>query len=263
MEKLDFLPSILIEDTMISWQESLAYLQLFGKLKPLVQEIVSEYLIVEEIKKHNDLEVQSFELEQTIINFRVEQKLTDSTQFNQWMEKEALDYPTFQKRILLELKIDKLKTKIAEPKLQTYFEKQKDSLKQVDLDCLISEDQAISQEFKSRLTNQEKSFEELAKDYGSTVKFTNGITRKRWLPKDIQNILDNMQEGELTAPIAVEDQWAVLQLNKIIPAVLDEKVEKQLKKQIFREWLANKINSLSIKLSETPTESPSNLSTIN
>ena len=248
------LPSIAIEDKILSWQEALAYLQLFGKLKPLVQELVSEYIIVQEIKNQTNLEVSGFELEQAIIDLRLQQKLTDSDQFQKWMQREGLDYSTFQQRILLGLKVKKLKKVIAEPKLPEYFQQQKESLEQVDLYCLITEDKSLVQELKNRLINREITFERAAKEYDSKVKFTSGIVRRNWLPKEIQDRLKTIQKGELVGPFEIKNDWGILQVQRFLPAELNQQLQQQLEEQIFRHWLAEKINSLSVKLADNQTE---------
>lgn len=254
------LPFLSIDEQPISWQQALGYLWLFGQLRPMIQTIVSQHVIYQEIKQREDLEVSPSEFEQAVIDFRLQQKLTTSQQFQQWLNREGLDYPAFQNRIVLNLKLDKLASKIAEPKLDDYFEKNKKFLDQIELSCFIVPEQILAQTFKNQLLEQQKSFERLAQDYSDApehnVIVTRRLARRQQWPKEIQNSLETAEIGDIIGPTFFEDRWCVFQIQKIVPPVLEDQLKRALEGQLFKEWLAQSINKLQVQLVSQQGEKP-------
>ncbi|WP_404783716.1 peptidylprolyl isomerase [Altericista sp. CCNU0014] len=244
--------SITIDEQIIPWQEVFAQLQLFGKLRPFVQEIVSQRLIVREIQARAELPVQTSELEQAVIDFRLRHQLTDRDKFEKWLSQEGIDYPAFQNRVIFSLKVNKLKTRVAEPNLSTAFENSKPSLEQIELSYLALSDRELADQLAAQLRSGENSFEEISKDYeavpDSIVKCTTQVVRRGWLVKEIKEALKTCRPGELVGPLAIENRWGILRIEKILPVVMDERLKRQLEEKLFRQWLAEKMNAHTVRL---------------
>ncbi len=57
-----------IDEQPISLKQAVGYLQLFGRLRPFLQEIVSQHVIYQEIQERDDLEISTAEREQAAID---------------------------------------------------------------------------------------------------------------------------------------------------------------------------------------------------
>lgn len=254
------LPFLSIDDQPLSWQQALGYLWLFGQLRPMIQTIVSQHVIYQEIKQREDLDVSPAEFEQAVIDFRLQQKLTNAQQFQQWLAREGLDYPAFQNRIVLNLKLEKLASQIAEPQLNDYFEKNKKSLDQIELSCFIVPEQTLAQTFKNQLLEQQKTFESLAQDYSDApehnVIVTRRLARRQQWPQEIQNSLEIAAIGDVIGPTFFENRWCVFQVQKIVPPILEGQLKRALEGQLFKEWLAEGINQLKVQLVSQEGEKP-------
>jgi parvulin-like peptidyl-prolyl isomerase len=253
MENFDAMPFLAVDGQSISLGQVLRYLQLFGKLRPFVQEVVSQHVICQEIQKRNDLEVSTADFEQAVIDFRMKQKLTDAESFEQWLAAEGMNYAAFQNRVVLGFKLEKLKTKIAEPRLQNYFSQQQQALKQVELSCLITSDKSLAEQLQQKVLAGEASFDELVKSYASVeahpaVSVIRGPARQQQLPEGLREAIDAATPGELVGPIAMADRWCLFQVEQVIPAVLEGPLQRELEEQLFKQWLAEQVQQLSIQL---------------
>ena len=72
--------------------------------------------------------------------------------------------------------------------------------------------------------------------------------RRRWLPKQLQTVLESAIPGELLGPIAMGQQWIVLKVESINNPELDASVETFLGDAIFKRWMHEKISTYKIRL---------------
>lgn len=241
--------SIAINGEILSWEQVMGSLQLFGKLQPFLQEVVMQYILVTEVNSRDDLDISSTDLIQGIMDFRVQQNLTDGDKFNEWLKKENLDNNLFQNRIMLGLKIEKLRQVIAETQLESYFQEHQKSLEEVLLNCVVTSEKELAEEIKERLVNENISVEELAKEFSNSeqnVRFFKQQAQRRSLSKLGQEASSLSTEGELVGPVNVDKNWSILKVIEIIPAELDEKMKKQIEAQLFSEWLVEKVRDLKV-----------------
>ena len=249
----------MIDDQPLSWQQALGYLWLFGQLRPMIQTIVSQHIIYQELKQRDDLEVTPAEFEQAVLDFRLQQKLSDSQKFQQWLASEGMDYTAWQNRMALNLKIEKLAAKIAEPKLPEYFNQRKQSLEQIELSCLVIKEEALARQLKTEITASKTSFAQIAKDYTqgeeSEVNVSRRTARRQQWPQDLQNALVSAQVGDILGPMSIENRWCLFQVEQILAAVLEGQLKRSLEAQIFKEWLAERVNQLKVQLVGTQPQS--------
>jgi len=245
---------ISIDDKAIGWTEILGQLQLFGKLRPFIQEVASQRVMLEEFHSHNDLEVGSDELDQAILEYRRTRNLDSEEAFQKWLAQEGLDYNNFKSRVVLKLMANKLREKIVAPDLQKEFEKQKHSLEQVQISFVTTDDAEKATSFSERLRSGHTSFDNLigevdaASTGGTRVKVAARPVRRRWLPKQLQTVLESAIPGELLGPIAMGQQWIVLKVESINNPELDASVETFLGDAIFKRWMHEKISTYKIRL---------------
>ena len=238
-----------INDRPISWNEVFGCLQLFGKLQPFLQEFVSQYVLVQELNQRQDLVVDSAELMEAIMSFRLENKLDDRDKFQEWLKSQNLDNSTFQQRIAVELKLKQLREKIAAPDLQSYFDEHQDSLAELQLSCLLISEQDLALELKGRLAAGENDLPKLASEYadGTTrVRYLQQQVQKRALSGELHKPLSAAASGEIVGPVKAGEGWGIFRVEEIIPAVLDDQLKSQIENQLFSQWLIEKIRNLKI-----------------
>ncbi|MBD2360609.1 peptidylprolyl isomerase [Anabaena minutissima FACHB-250] len=239
----------------VSLAQVLQYLQVSGRLVPFMQEIVSQHVLFQEMQQRQDLSVNHADLEQAIINFRLQQNLGQPEEFQNWMAMQGMDYPLFQTRMALKLKFEKLKELIAESNLETYFADNRSNLDSVDLSCVIVNNKDLAFKIYQQLSINQTDFEQVITEQNLTEDPTTytmrGPSRLLRLPKDLREVITVSTPGQLCGPLQLGTRWCIFRIERWIPAVLEGNLKKELQEQLFRRWLLEKLKKMNVKLALT------------
>ncbi|MCU0552146.1 MAG: peptidylprolyl isomerase [Leptolyngbya sp. Prado105] len=259
---LDFeqISLLTIDDQSISLATVLQYFQLSGKLMPWIREVVEQHIVFQAIQSREDLTIVESELDQAIINFRLNNQLSDADVFEQWLLNQGIDFATLRSRFIISLKIEKLKALIAEPNLQALFDQQKLSRDQIELYYMIASSHEVAQEIQHKI-EQTENFEQVAREYALAEAPQVSLVRRAFslaqLPENLRNAIASKQIGETVGAIEVEERWCVFRIEAFTPAVLDGELKLALQNQLFEQWVAEQIHQLSIRLGGAQVEAVS------
>jgi parvulin-like peptidyl-prolyl isomerase len=249
MESLSFLT---VDNQPISIEQAVKYLQASGKLTQFIGDIIRQYIIDREINIRDDIDISSALTEQTIIDFRLKNQLTDPESFQEWLKKNGTDYQTFHSSIAFSFKLEKLKAVVTEPKLPEYFIERKLYLDRVVLSRILVDNRELAEELQTQI-EEGGSFEQLAKEYSLTDdRIVNGMMgplSRGTLPDIVRSAIDAATPGELIGPIEIENRYGLFRVEQFLPASLEDTQLKQaLQNELFEKWLAEKIQKLTVKL---------------
>ncbi|MBW4560491.1 MAG: peptidylprolyl isomerase [Mojavia pulchra JT2-VF2] len=256
MESLSFLA---VDNQPISIEQAVKYLQASGKLTQFISDILRQYVIEQEIRMRDDIEISPAITEQTIIDFRLKNQLTDPQVFQEWLKKNGTDYPTFYSSITLGFKLEKLKAVVTEPKLPEYFIERKIFLDRVVLSRIVVDNHELSEELQTQI-EEGGSFEQLAQEYSlADDRIVNGMMgpiSRGTMPDILRAAVDAASPGQLIGPIELvpatpeqEGRYGLFRVEQFLPASLEDTQLKQaLKNELFEKWLAEKIHKLTVKL---------------
>lgn len=243
---------LIVDEQPISLEQALKYLQSSGKIGLFIGEILRQYVLERELQQE-DVEINSALTEQAVIDFRIQNQLTDPKRFQEWLASNQIDYPAFHKQVANGFKLANLKSQVVEPKIQEYFIERKLFLDRVVLSRLIIETQELAEELYSQITEEGANFEQLAREYSITEdRIANGMMgpiSRGTLPDKLRAAIDLAKVGELVGPIEVEGRWGVFRVEQFLPASLeDSQLKEALKNELFEQWLGEKIQKMSVKL---------------
>jgi parvulin-like peptidyl-prolyl isomerase len=249
---MDVKAFLTVDEQSITLRECLKYLQTAGKLQGFLGDILRQYVLEQEIATREDLDINPAVIEQAVIDFRLQQQLTDPKVFQEWLKGNGSDYSTFHSQINSNFKIEKLKSVIADAKLQEYFIERKVFLDRVVLSRIIVENQELADELKIQI-QEGTSFEELAQEHSiADDRISNGMmgpVSRGTMPDTIRAAIDSAEPGDLVGPIEVEQRWALFRVEQVIPATLDnQQLRQTLQNELFERWLAEKIQKMTVKL---------------
>ncbi|GAP96046.1 peptidyl-prolyl cis-trans isomerase [Leptolyngbya sp. NIES-2104] len=251
MKDFDSTALLTIDDTSLSLGTVLRYYQLSGRLLPWIRDIVEQHIIFSEVQRRDDLNVTLAEVEQAAVEVRVQQKLTDATIFQQWLDSQGMNYELFQNRIILNLKLEKLKSKIAAPNLQALFDEQKSLLDQVEVTCVVFAEEAHAGRFKGQVLKSQ-DFDRVVSEYTIAdplkVSVMKSGIRFGQLPEDVRGSLQTATVGELVGPVNMEQRWCVFRIEQFSPATLEGAVQKSLEDRLFQQWLIDRAQAINVKL---------------
>ncbi|MBD1889926.1 peptidylprolyl isomerase [Coleofasciculus sp. FACHB-SPT9] len=248
---MESVPFLLVNDQSISLEQALKYLQFSGKITSFIGEILRQYVIEQQLQAL-DIDISLAAIEQAVIDFRLQRNLADPKSFQEWLVRNGINYETFHDQVKSGFQLTKLKTQIAEPKLQEYFIERKLFLDRVVLSRLVVAQQELAEELYSQI-EEGASFEQLAQEYSLTDdRIVNGMmgpVSRGTLPDQIRAAIDTASPGRLLEPLKLEERWALFRVEKFLPASLeDNQLKEALQNELFEQWLAQKIQTLTVKL---------------
>lgn len=250
MESIAFLT---VNNQTISLSQAVGYLKASGKFGIFLAEILRQHILEHELAEVEAIDIDVAELEQIILNFRLENQLLDQNNFQQWLVKNGISYGDFRQGITNDLKLDKLKTKISQPKLEEYYQQQKPLFDRVVLSRIILSDRELADTLKAAISSGKNQFENLAREYSvSDDRVVNGMmgpVSRGTLPDRLKNMVDLAKVGEILGPLEIEGGYGLFRVEQFLDASLeDPKVKQELQNQLFEQWLQEKLQSLEIKL---------------
>ena len=250
MESIAFLK---VNNQTISLSQAVGYLKASGKFGMFLAEILRQHILEHELAEVEAIDLDTAELEQTIVNFRLEKQLLDQNSFQNWLVKNGISYDNFRQGITNDLKLDKLKIKISQPKLEAYYQQQKPLFDRVVLSRIILSDRELADTLKAAISSGKNQFENLAREYSvSDDRVVNGMmgpVSRGTLPDILKNMVDFAKVGEILGPLEIEGGYGLFRVEQFLDASLeDPKVKQELQNQLFEQWLQEKLQSLEIKL---------------
>ena len=249
MESSSFLT---VNGQEIALTEVVKYLQISGRLGNFISDVLRQHIIEQEISARTDIEISSALIEQTIIDFRLKNQLTDAQKFQEWLTSNGTDYTTFHTSITFSFQLEKLKELVTESKLPEYFIEKKIYLDRVILSRILVDSRELAEELQTQV-EEGSSFEQLAKEYSlADERVFNGMMgpiSRGTIPDILRAAVDSTTPGKLINPIEIEGRFALFRLEQILPASLeDTQLQQSLKNELFEKWLGDKIQNLTVKI---------------
>lgn len=249
---MDFESLLTIDGQPLSWRNILDYLQVSGDLDPFINKILRQYVLSQELRSRPDLEIASELVEQAVIDFRLEHKLSDREQYQKWLTSYGMDNATFHQKCTLELKLKKLVIQVTEPNLDNYFIQRKPFLDLIVISRIVVAKEDFAAQLRDQI-EQGASFEKLAQEHSlADETILNGMMgpiKMGTLPDALKQVIDVDRPGQLIGPLAIEDQWALFRVEQFLPASLyNEGLKEELRLQLFEQWIAEKIQKLTVQV---------------
>jgi len=137
----------------------------------------------------------------------------------------------------------------------------KDRLDQASCRMLRVSSQAFALELYYRIESGEDSFSSLASRYSEGPERSHGghfaIQPIGQLPMGLGPVLKELKPGALTTPRALGAQWALVQLEALVPARFDDPlVQERLLTDQLNSWLSEAVNLAITHLASADHDQP-------
>jgi parvulin-like peptidyl-prolyl isomerase len=188
-----------------------------------------------------DTECSEAERLQAIQEFYQRYQLTSNEQVEQWLVLQGLTVPQMEEIAVRLFKIEKFKRETWSNKLEAYFLKRKGQLDRAIYSLIRTEDVGIAQEVYFRLMDGEQTFEEIARKYSQGAEAqTSGLIGPVELSTPhpaIAQLISTNPPGKICPPIKLEQWYAIVRPEKMLPSQLDEPMRQRLMNELFQIWL--------------------------
>ncbi|MCM8800646.1 MAG: peptidyl-prolyl cis-trans isomerase [Candidatus Omnitrophica bacterium] len=190
--------------------------------KELLERLIEEKLILREANKEN------IQIDENRIRARIEQikrGFSSDLEFQHALTNQGLTQADIEKRIkeqflianLIETKI-KNKIMVKPSEVTEFYQKNKDNLiepEKREFMYIKVKDENVAKELYAEL-NKGLDFTELVKNYSLNIEQLS-VSKDRELKKELEDILFNLNLGQVSFPIKVEDNFYIFKLYNIIP----------------------------------------------
>ncbi|MEP0755280.1 peptidylprolyl isomerase [Trichocoleus sp. DQ-A3] len=147
------------------------------------------------------------------------------------------------------LRIEKFKRATWANKLESYFLSRKSLLDKVIYSLIRTKDVGVAKELYFRIQEGEQSFSELAREFsqGSEAQIGGlvGPIELGKISSKLAQMLYISQTGQLWPPTRLGECIAIVRLEQLIPAVLDEAMRQQLLNELFERWVQERLVELT------------------
>jgi len=249
---IDSIPLLTVNDRTISVSEGFEYLRKAGGLQRAIAEILRQHLLEAELRDRDDLKADDFQVEQAILDFRVQRQLTDPKQFKKWLLFNGTPFEEFKDRIAFGFQVEKLKAEVTEPQLEEWFAKRKPDLDRVVLSRIIVEDKQLAVDLEQKLAQEPSQFDDLARSHSVTKDaIGNAIppVRRGSLPPGVRTALTDTNPGDIVGVLEVDDRFCLFRVDNILAASLEQPgLKRELQNELFEKWMREKLAKMAIKL---------------
>ncbi|MGD1902651.1 MAG: peptidylprolyl isomerase [Geitlerinemataceae cyanobacterium] len=250
---MDISKLITIDDEGISLQQAIRYLHGAGELPRFMQKILYQHVLQGEISQRGDsLKVDDQTIEKAIAQFLTQQKLTDPTAFDKWLQTQGINYDMFRQRIENSIALQKLKAELTSDQVKEYFEQNRELLDVVVLSRIVVEDRELADSIYGQVESFAKNFGDVAREHSVTQDKSfggmMGALQVGQLPENTRDSVKGKQEGDLIGPLPVDGRFAILRVEKYTEAQLQGQLLVQLQERFFEQWIQAKLKDKQIKL---------------
>jgi parvulin-like peptidyl-prolyl isomerase len=243
---------LIVDDQALSLRQCLGYLQSAGKLQTFVGDILRQYVLERELATREDLEINLAMVEQSVVDFRLQNQLTDQKVFQDWLTRNGITYEIFHSQIVGRFKLEKLKVQVTDSRLQEHFIERKVFLDRVVLSRIVVSSKELAEELHTQIM-EGASFEDLAREYSTAdERIANGMmgaVSRGTLPDALRAAIDAASPGELVGPLETDKYWSIFRVNEFLPATLeDAQLRQAMQNELFDRWLTEKIQTMQVKL---------------
>ncbi len=184
--------------------------------------------------------------------FRQKNQLLSVEDTRNWLDKHHLDDDDFTQLCQFDVRLEKLKDKLFQDKIDEVFTYKKQALQTLELYKIVVANEEAAREIVSSVVEGSSFFEfarkysidkETAKSCGYT-----GQVKLKELPPNVQDLLIKGQIGEVLGPLKVNKNFEIYLLDTIQTPSLDDNCRKQVMDDLFAEWLADTKARTNIEL---------------
>lgn len=177
--------------------------------------------------------------------------LTTKEERQDWCLRYSLTQEQLELFATRKLRVEKFKQVTWGHQLESYFLKYKRHFDKIIYSLIRTENRGTANELFFRITEGERPFAELAREYsqGSEAD-TGGIigpVELGTIAPNFAQLLCTSQVGIVQPPVPFGESWVIVRVEKFISAQLDDFMRQRLLQENFETWFKQQLNQLSLE----------------
>ncbi|MEM8604965.1 MAG: peptidylprolyl isomerase [Cyanobacteria bacterium P01_H01_bin.121] len=197
------------------------------------------------------IECSEAEQAEAMATFCQAQTLTTPELQQQWCDRYHLTPQDLEAIAIRNWRLEKFKQQQFAPKVETHFLQRKSRLDRAIYSLIRVKDAGLAQELYFRLEEDPTLFPDLARQYSQGPEAaTGGVQGPIPLSTphpNLAKLLAISQAGQLWPPTRIESWHIIVRLEQLIPAQLDERMQLQMREELFNQWLQQQLATLPVQ----------------
>jgi len=241
----------------VTTDDLVSHLKLTQQYHQTVLTLVRERLI-ERACEDWQIEASEEEVDEHVASFREDNHLYSVEETEKWLEAQQLTYTTLWCSCEKQVKLRKLKVRLAEDELEKRFAFHRLDFDGVELYRIVVRDEVQVMEILS-LLKEGADFFGLAKSYSEDLSTNRqcgylGVVRRKDLRPEVEAYVFAAREGDIAGPVKTLGDYHIYYVEKFCPAKLDGEVRELLLNEIFEEWLQRQFVAAHVDFSFSEEE---------
>jgi putative peptide maturation system protein len=234
-----------VNDTILRVEQAIACLDFIWDEAPIMNRLINVCLIQDEFDR-DPIELTSAELQLGMDSFRRAHKLYNAQDTQLWMQQRGMTHEQLERLVGDNLAIARLRDRIAQGRVEIYFERQRADFDTAQIARIEFADEASARRTYRQILAGEVDFYAAAQNHflsaaGQREKTERSLfttLRRAEATDELGLAIFAAAPGEVIAPTRVADGYVITRLLSLVPARLDEPTRATIKEILFDEWLA-------------------------
>jgi parvulin-like peptidyl-prolyl isomerase len=233
-----------IDDEEVTADSFIKLLKLKGKFDSLIEELITDKLIVHEAKKQG-IAVSVQEVQDRVDELRRARGLHRAKDMLEFLENMGVSLDEFEIYITEEIYKDKMLDAVtSETRIKSYVQQHLPRFDSVEISYMLLDSEGKAQEVVACLEDEPELFEELAREHSidSETRESGGaigrVTRG-FLSREIEAKIFGASAGQIVGPLPTNNGLLheIFIVKNKHSATLDEQTLKDARKLVYDEWI--------------------------
>jgi putative peptide maturation system protein len=198
--------------------------------------------------------IRDEDLQQAADDFRRQFGLYEAEPTHQWLASQGLSVQDFEERLAATILARRVRDQVSDGQVDSYFAANRAAMDQASVSRIVVAEEEVAAELLAQIAEEGADFAAVAREY-STDEATRqaggfaGPASRASLGADAEALVFGSEAGQTVGPVKTDGGWAILRVETLRPAQLDEATREHIKDLLFGQWLQEQRAKASI---ETP-----------
>lgn len=237
-----------VNGKLLKMKEAVIYLDVIWEQTAIANRLIDSALLREELDRHA-VEIGDEELQRGMDGLRRTHKLYDAEATRRWMQQRGLTHEQLEQIVMDQLTYQKLGARVAEGRVERYFEDHRADLDTASVAQIECADEASAGHLARGIATGEVGFFEAAQQQflaaPAPVRIAFATLRRRDAGA-LAAAIFAAAVGDVVGPTRVGDRHVITRVLSLAPARLDEPTRAAVVSLLFEEWLAERRRTATI-----------------
>jgi putative peptide maturation system protein len=243
-----------VNNTVLNMDQAMACLDFIWDDARILNRLINVCLIQEELQQR-PIALTDPELQFALDGFRRARKLYKIEDTRLWMARHGITEEELESRIADEATIGKLRDRVADGRIEDYFEKHHAEFDSAFIARIEFSDQESARQMGDRISAGDLSFYDAAQlifvSLGPGSKQSSGeilsVVKGSEIVTQLGAAVFAANPGELLGPLPSQNGYELVYVLSFVSAQLDEATQRAIKNTLFGEWLSERRRAAKIE----------------